>query len=408
VVAVSIPVLGNLLNHGPALLGIALALTAMRVHISGIMGHRPVLPLVSALALGAAMLVHVEFVVLWFAMVVHALIASGGKRARHTAGQAFLQGLVGVALFALMLWPAVHRNVTTSGLAWPFDQDTPRLIAASGGLAELNPEAVNAGGVPRAYMETFTAAGSLPAIFLLLTLAGIGILIGQFGKRERSRAFLVAGIALALVPLLFGLLSTQAGWISANAVLGSIYPLLVIAGLYAAFQIGLAITPQGASVPSSFATVLTVIAATIWTVLSLLATTGFATANQAALEKTNQSRQAWETWHNRNVKGDGRLRVATDRPGWMFYRNAGKVNLDLAGWLAPERMRRCRDGQGYIDCKKLSALLDDLDPVDRPQAMVLWDPNAETFARRLAAERGGGMESSSPEGQTPKIVVFKW
>lgn len=409
VVAVSIPVLGNLLNHGPALLGIALALTAIRIHISGILGHRPVLPLSSAFALGAAMLVHVEFVVIWFAMMAHATTVAGSKNSRFSATQALLQGLVGLALFALILWPAVHRNVTTSGLAWPFDQDVPRLIADAEptGLTDFSAAPKQQGGIARAIGTTLTAAGKLPAVFLLLSVVGIGITIRQSASRGRSRAFLIGAFCFGIVPLLYGLFSMHSGWMAADAVLGSFYPLLVILGLYAAFQVGLTVTPENASIPSAGATICTIIAATLWTVLCLIATTGFAKSNHDALGKTNQSRLAWEQWHSQNVRGAGRLRVVTDRPGWMFYRNAGKVNIDLAGWLAPENMRGCRDEQGYIDTRKFSTMLNNLDPVERPQAMVLWDSNAETFAKRLKSERGGIAEAS-PAGKTPKIVVFQW
>jgi len=403
VVAVSIPVLGNLLNHGPALLGIALALTSIRMHMSGVSGDRAVLSFGSALWLGLAMLVHVEFVVFWFAMVAHAVFLSMAHKPRFTTRQAVMQGLVGLALFALILWPAVHRNVTTSGMAWPFDTHAPQLVSASNGVADLDGgnQATEGGGVLQALVGTLFGAGKPTSVFLLFSLLGIAMLGSQFAARERSRAFLLVGFLLVGVPFLYGLLSMSSGWLGAPAVLGALYPLLVIIGLYAAFQVGLSIAPGTGKI-------VVVLVAVLWTITALLSTTKHATLNRDALAASNQSRAAWEDWHSRHVRGEGRLRVATDRPGWMCYRDAGKVNIDLTGWSGPERIARCRKVDGTIDPRKFSKLLDGLDPSERPQAMVLWDENAEIFARRLINERQGKVTAASEQGAIPSILVLDW
>jgi len=403
VVAVSIPVLGNLLNHGPALLGIALALTSVRMHMSGVSGDRAVLSFGAAVWLGLAMLVHVEFVVFWFAMVAHAVFLSTCNNPRFTTRQAVMQGLVGLTLFALILWPVVHRNVTTSGMAWPFDNHAPQLITASNGVVDLDGSAatVNDGGVVQAVLSTLFGAGKPTAVFLLFSLLGIVVLAVQYGVRERSRAFLLVGFLLVGVPLLYGLFSMRSGWLGAPAVLGTLYPLLVIVGLYAAFQVGLSIKPSAGKI-------VVILVAVLWTITSLFATTKHATLNRDALTASNQSRAAWEDWHSRHVRGEGRLRVATDRPGWMCYRDAGKVNIDLTGWSGPERISRCREVDGTINTRKFSKLLDGLDPSERPQAMVLWDENADIFARRLINERQGKVTSASEQGAVPAILILDW
>jgi len=403
VVAVSIPVLGNLLNHGPALLGIALALTSVRMHMSGVSGDRAVLSFGAAIWLGLAMLVHVEFVVFWFGMVAHAVFLSTCKNPRFTTRQAVMQGLVGLTLFALILWPVVHRNVTTSGMAWPFHYHAPQLINASNGVVDLDGSGTVAkeGGVVPALLGTLFVAGKPTAVFLLFSLLGIAVLAVQFAARERSRAFLLLGFLLVGVPLLYGLFSLSSGLLGASAVLGTLYPLLVIVGLYAAFQVGLSITPSSGKV-------VVVVVAVLWTITSLVATTKHATLNRDALAASNQSRAAWEDWHSRHVRGAGRLRVATDRPGWMCYRDAGKVNIDLTGWSGPERMTRCRNADGTLDARKFSKLLDGLDPSERPQAMVLWDENASIFALRLSNEREGKVTTASEQGAVPAILVFDW
>ena len=388
---------GGLLNQGPDLMALALVLTALRLHVSGALGLRPVLPIPAAVCVGLAMLIHVEFVTVWLGMVLHAMLLAHGERPRFTLPTVLLRGLIGLALFALVAWPVVHRNYIHLGTAWQGAREAMPLH--SGGLSDLAPASGGLGAsLAGAFAGLFGVDGWPAAVFLLLAVVGVGVLGSQWARRERSRAFLVAGFLLLLAPLALGLFGDGAESWKTRAVLGSMFPLWAMAGVFALHQFGI-------SKSRRLGAILVSLGAAAWAVASVVGTLQLAASNHSERAALSKAHAAYTDWHQQRLRNKGFLRVVTDAPGWMAYTKAGRVALDLKGWATPLQTDACRNGDGALDAGKLMDAIGELDP--KPQAVVLWSEEGKAFAEQVRGTWKGLVAPEPSADDRPAILVVQ-
>lgn len=389
VTAVSLPVQSGMASAGPNLLAMALILGAIRLHMSGIVGTRPVLNLASALLVGLAMLVHPEFILVWIAFMLHAWVAGFSQESKFFTSNVILQGLAGLALCLVLLWPVVHMSAGRMQTMWVVQHELETLTNQSGiGISQVMGDMLSGGGL------LLSAAWALAAL-------GIVALARQFGVRRQSRALAVSGFLLVVVPVVYGLLAKATGLMASHCLSHSLFPLVLVTGLFGAFWVGSLISRK-------MAVTLTIVAATVLSILSISQVFNHSQEQVTARKASVENHSFWSSWIDSNTRGNGRLNVATDRPGWLAYQGGANVTVDLNGWASPS-VSECRNGDHDLDAQQLISWLTALEEPQRPSVLVLWDLENHGLAADLGRVNGKLLKDISPTGrETPQIHEIRW
>ena len=172
---------------GDALAAVCLFL-GLLLHLEGLRGRRGNLPALSALAIGLTVMIHPVFVLWWIALWAHSVMHRGGDT-QVGRGTAFLQGLGGLAIIAVMLWPFVDQHFYLLNIPWPGSFDAGMY------KADLLPFAEVVRGGFRRFLELGGVNGLLG--WALWVGGSICVFFGGAPHRERKGFGMVA-----LAPLL--------------------------------------------------------------------------------------------------------------------------------------------------------------------------------------------------------------
>lgn len=186
------------------------------------------LPLASAWWAGLAALVHVELLVIWLVLAVHAVVTGPLRRGRGF-GLVFplLRVFSGVLVIGMVMSPALAWNMQTLSVPWPRFPDAPlSLDALAVGTAQgaVTASLQGSGGVVgecyRRALDVPMLQGGWPLLFLILGLGYTAV----DAHRDRQRLTGTVGFTLLLVPLFYAGLYPYVGWNAAPAVFASLQP----------------------------------------------------------------------------------------------------------------------------------------------------------------------------------------
>jgi hypothetical protein len=186
------------------------------------------LPLGAAWWAGLAALVHIELLIIWVAVALHALLTGPLRRGRgHGVVFPVIRVLSSLLVVSMVLSPALAWNMQTLSVPWPRFPDAPLTLDAwaAGASPDLATASLQgSGGVVgecyrRALAVPLTAAW-WPLLFLSL---GLGYTVVD-AVRDRQRLTGTVGLALLLVPLLYAGLYPYVGWNAAGPVFAALQP----------------------------------------------------------------------------------------------------------------------------------------------------------------------------------------
>jgi hypothetical protein len=318
------------------------ALTALMVvrYLEGTARERWPLPLSVAWWGGLAALVHVEMLVIWLALAVHALL-TGGLRPGRGRGVLFplIRMVTGGVIIATVLTGAVAWNLHVLSIPWPRFPDAPmsldawattppgEVLAASLGLAGT--------ALGESYARAFSVPilrGGLPLIFFALGLA----FSVMEAKRDRRKLGATLSFALLLVPLFYAGLYPYVGWAASASIFSALQPVWAVA---IAVGIGRSVVYLCAWVKrlarrdlpwlsSGWASAVLFSLLILSGVLRNLAI-GRDEARALALTQADRQRVAEALGPSAADQV-----VASDRVGWLAFTRGGRF-LDLSGRITP-------------------------------------------------------------------------
>lgn len=384
-------------------LAVALVTGACLIYIQETAYQSKPLPLTSALLLGMAAWIRIEFVLLWPILGVHALAFHSGHT-RGTSGAGFertawlaVRWWLGFVLLIGAIGPMLIWNMSVLHVPWPRLPGTPMggeqwsadpmaALAATGRLM--------AAGLPEAYARL----GEIP--FLRIPVARVatwvGLAVVAFGsvRDVHIRPFTLPLFILVLLPPFYVLVYPYVGWESLPLMLGTTGPMLVAVAVYGIWQLRpvqkrLAARFRVGHGPEYMYAVLP-------TGLFLVVLCFSAMDTATLLEK-----DATQVEHRVAIRSSllaemeaGRLAsqvVVTDEAGWLTYNRAAKV-IDLSGEFTPQVLA-CLTPSGILSEGQLQRLF----RAEEPDTFVLWNAGYRTLdvgfdveQVELPALRGGG------------------
>ncbi len=339
-VAVSSSLAADVLSGRSLVLASVLTLLMLVSYIEGMPCEQwPLSPLVAWWA-GLAMLVRVEMLVIWLALVVHAL-AVGHFRVGRGQGVVFplFRFLVGLLVVGLALTPALAWNLSLLANPWPRFPDAPMSLDAWSiqppGLTFATSLNLSLSALGGSYFRALTVPilrGFLPLAFML-----VGLVVSlQEARQDRTRLAGTLGLALLLVPLLFALIYPYVGWGAADHVFRALQPAwavwIALGVVYTTDFLGQRMSPSAKKempwlTPRWMAVGL--FALLILSGFGLNLAAGRDEARQVARQQSARGRIA----HELGTVQENQV-IASDRVGWLAYTRGGRL-LDLTGRVTP-------------------------------------------------------------------------
>ena len=339
-VAVSSSLAADVLGGRSMVVASVLTLLMLVSYAEGMPRERwPLSPLAAWWA-GLAMLVRVEMLVIWLALVVHAL-AIGHFREGRGQGIVFplCRFVVGLLVVGLVLTPAIAWNLSLLANPWPRFPDAPMSLDAWStqppGLTFATSLKLSLSAMWGSYFRAFTVPilrGFLPLAFML-----VGLVVSlQEARRDHTRLVGTLGLALLLVPLLFALIYPYVGWGAADHVFRALQPAwavwIALGVVYTADFLGQRLSPSAKKempwlTPQGMAVGLFTLL--ILSGFGLNLATGRDDARQLARQQSLRDRV-----NNELGPVQEHQVVASDRIGWMAYTRGGRF-LDLTGRVTP-------------------------------------------------------------------------
>jgi hypothetical protein len=284
-------------SPGPEALAALLAALAVDLHLRSLHDDgRPLSPWL-ALPLGLAVMLRLEFALLWPLFVVHAMLdAVVERRGRERLALCLWHAAAGVLLMALCLWPLVNLNVRLFGNPWP---------AAEAALT----------GLDAGWREWVAGPGRSGWPVFLITAAGLGALLAPPHAREGFRFALFPGLLL-LAPPLTALPGRDLGAGGAEGVADALRPIALAFGVVGLVRLAGRLAGARA-LPAQAAAALALAVA--------LAAHGWSATAEESRWRAAAARERAEA---AQALGDPAGPVATDRPGWVRH-GLGRPVIDL-------------------------------------------------------------------------------
>lgn len=289
---------------------------------------------------GLAALVHVELLVIWLAVVGHAVLTGPWRHGRgHGLAFPLVRWVGHVLIIAMVLSPALAWNLHALGVPWPRFPDAPLSLDAWSMQAPADVLAASwnlSSGVWReCYARAFQVpvlGGLLPPLFLLLGL----VFSVVDAARDRQQLTGTVGLALLLVPALYALAYPYVGWNAAPAVFASLqsaWAVVMARGVYrcTALLCGWVGTRSGrtwAWLSPGWA------AAVLITIMALMGVLRNLQAGRAQVHQAAQIQQERQRVMDPLGPADSGGAVASDRPGWLAFTRPARY-LDLTGRATP-------------------------------------------------------------------------
>lgn len=307
------------------------------------------LPLGTAWWAGLAALVHIELLVIWLAIALHAVVTGPFRQGRgHGVVFPLLRLLSGLIILGLVLSPALSWNNSVLSVPWPRMPDAPMALDAWGAAGAGTTTVETAGQVIGSCYARALSVPLLHGIVPILIL-GIGLIFSVVDAiRDRQRLVGTVGVALLLVPLFYAVIYPYVGWKAAASVFGALqtaWAVLMVLGvwrimtgvcrlLHRALQRELAwLSPAWAS-----AVVLTLLSLT-----GVLRTMGVARAEFQSLPDLIAVRGRVAAELGETTPGE---KVASDQVGWLAFTRPGSY-LDLSGRVTPVMLAFRSDQAGW-------------------------------------------------------------
>lgn len=353
----------------PVALGSLCAAFALLRHVRSCAGGVP-LSLASAVWIGLAMWTRIEFLVVWLAMWLHAIVSCIAQR--RSVAWAICQGLSGLLLIALFMAPLLAMNAKAIGIPWPRCPDAPLSLdvwaVTSAAYASSSLFQAMKISIPSAYVKfadvLLSGPGSvvvLPGLLLVIGLA----LRRDDGSRAVRPCLVVCVVALAL----YGAIIPFVGWSSTAFVFSALVPL-------AAGAVGTALEWLSTKLPEK-----RVLRAGLVGVVSLLLLSSALigqTRGVAAMMDLGASRAAALG----TLEESGAQVVASDRAGWLLQ--AGVVAVDLRGETTPEVLASL-DVYGVWKPTQLATSLHRRGV----NALAIWDERHDVLAEQIGGQALG-------------------
>ena len=209
---------------------LALVLISMMLvrYLEGAPRDRWPLPLGAAWWAGLAALVHIELLIIWVAVALHALITGPLRRGRGY-GVVFptLRVLSSMLIMGMVLCPAIAWNMQTLSVPWPPFPDAPLTLDAWAAGASPDLAAASLHGSSGVVGECYRRALAVPLTAswwpILFLALGLGYTVVD-AARDRQRLTATVGVALLLVPLLYAGLYPYVGWNASGRVFAALQP----------------------------------------------------------------------------------------------------------------------------------------------------------------------------------------
>ena len=388
--AVSPALLSAATSGGPLALAMLLILLSVRGHLRGLDGAGPVLPASAAIYLGLAMLIRVEFGLLWLVFCLHALCAASFKWSSDLkVGFTALQAFAGLLFCAVAFWPAVHFNLQVVRVPWPAVVGSGLVLSDDGG-ASAQLSGTLSSRIFSSYQWLLDGSAVFGLVELLLLLLGVAVVLYVSLQEKGARAMLLPVFLLLFLPLFLGAISLVTGSEARAIVFESLVPLWMLFGVYGLFKLPFLLK---ANAQPGIAVA----------VLLCLGMGGRSAAFVQQDVRERSDERVWQETYETFLTGSERATCVTDRAGYASFRGEQRV-IDLQG-RASVAVLQCIDASGRLDREKTLNMLRDR----KPTWFFLWqEENLEILGwleTELGAKRVVSM-SSSTDG--PAVFRIDW
>lgn len=408
--AVLVAIAPRLVIDGVSGTSMALATTlvtaAILLHIEGLSGRRHTLPVGSAIFIGLAMWIRIEFSLLWILFIFHALIVGPLKEHGEYLAEIIAHAITGIVVIILCLLPIFIWNYQLLKVPWPQAIGAPLTVdaLASGSQSVMSGFRLSAGNLPAA----FALWNQVPAmgVFLVSFFAWCGavFILGVSIGRTEERPYTLILFILLLLPVLYALIYPYVGWKNAAIVFDSLGPICVIAASFGVFRIPFIAEDlyrkwkQGLPAATGF-NLWWSIMGTILILVCFFNNRGFLQNRGRQLQETMAARESLATaLRVGEIKGE---KILTDAPGWISY-NLKKPVIDLNGEGSPHILT-CLGEQGLIDPAKLRSYLAD----DRPDLLTIWREENMYLSDALPCEKSVSIAPTDSEKRM-KVCQLRW
>ena len=352
----------------PETFAAALLAGAVAMHIRSFDEGEDPLSTSSALLLGLAALLRLEYAGVWLLLWLHAFLVAGIRQGRGETAVVLFRGMNGFFMIGLLCAPLIAINLRTIGVPWPMQPGI-------GGWA----------GFGSAYRQALGFLHGSPVFQTLalkwLVWAGLATILVDF-LRDRSRIISVLPLILyVLSPFIYVCASALLGWDGASGFFNglSLVWLAVAARGVMALTDGIA-WGLGRAAPGTVKPLTSPLLAVVVTALvAVLSLPAFAAASKEAGLAVKTQVDARE---NLERVALGKLRdvrvPVTDQPGWILFRSKHSDVVDLTGETTMHVLALVGPG-GKIDLDGLKRLVAER----HADALVLWGDKFEDMKATL-------------------------
>lgn len=353
----------------PVALGSLCAAYALLLHVRSCAGGVP-LSLAAAVWIGFAMWTRIEFLAVWPAMWLHAIVSCIAQR--RSAAWAVCQGLSGSLLIAILMAPLLAMNAKVIGIPWPRFPDAPLSLDMWAVTSAANASSSLLQGIkisiPSAFVKFAGVLLSGPGWVVVVPslLLAIGLALRRdAGSRAVRPCLVVSVLALAL----YGAIVPYVGWSSMVFVFSALVP-------FAAGAAGVALEWMSTKLPEKRA-----LRAGFVGIVCLLLFCG-AWLEQTKGIATMKDMRASRTAAIGALKESGAQVVASDHAGWLLQ--AGLATVDMRGETTPEILASL-DVYGEWKPSQLATSLHRRGV----NALAIWDERHDVLAEQIGGQALG-------------------
>lgn len=387
-------------------LATALVTGACLFHIEGLSGRRHTLPVGSAIFIGLAMWIRIEFSLLWVLFILHALIVGPFKERGEYFAEILAHAITGIVVIILCILPLLIWNYQLLKVPWPQAVGAPLTVDA---MASGSQSAMS--GLSMSFSHLLTSFGwwnQVPAmkIFLVSFFAWCGavFILGLSFGRSEERPYTLVLFLLLLLPVLYALVYPYVGWKNAGLVFNTLGPLCVITASFGVFRIPFIAEglyrkwKQGVPTATGF-NIWWAVMGTILMLACFINNRNLLKVRTGQLQEMMSVREQVATaLRVGEVKGES---VLTDAPGWISYELKRPV-VDLNGEGNPHILT-CLGEQGRVDPSKLKAYLEE----GRPDLLAIWREDDLYLAEALPCIKSLSLTSKDLESKI-RICQLRW
>jgi len=356
-----------IVNGSSTTLAALLICAAVCLHIRGLADDQP-LPFASAMCLGLAVCLRVEFVAVWLALLLHSMIIAIGPHRKDLSLVAVLiRGVSGLVVSAIFLAPLVSWNMRLILVPWPRYFDAPlTLDMFSGSTGETFSAVISVmtGSIRQAFdlwSSSLYVSGGIEKMFGIAGLVYWTIR----AEGEKRAPFFAMLVVVLTIPFFHALVVPFAGWTGGIALYESLTPVWVLAVVSGIAAIHHLVDPALVRILPAFSN-----QARHAIVFLLIALTPLLNGFFKNVHMINSDKAAAESADQIAVTlkdalmpgGHTSMSIASDQPGRLAY--DWKINVvDLTAGLDPELLAYLDDTEGISDYLKDKNV----------RAMIIWD-----------------------------------